>query len=108
MVLKAIVLVWALLIAAPAVPVLAHSPLFMCYFEGGGDTVLCEGGYSDGSCASCTPIYVVDADSGDIVACGMLDKYGFYEFDRPGGEFLVLFDGGEGHQVELHSSDIQE
>ncbi|WP_232300552.1 hypothetical protein [Desulfonatronovibrio magnus] len=85
----------------------AHSPLLMCYDEGDG-TILCEGGWSDGSCASCTPIYVIDQESGGMLACGMLDRAGFFEFDKPGGDFVVLFDGGEGHTLELLSSEVVE
>lgn len=104
---RVFILGWVVFFAVLSGPVFSHSPLLMCYDEGDG-TILCEGGWSDGSCASCTPVYVIDQETGSMVACGMLDRAGFFEFDKPGGAFVVLFDGGQGHTLELLSSEIIE
>lgn len=85
---------------------MAHSPLLMCYDEGDG-TILCEAGWSDGSSAAGSPVYVRDA-SGKNLARGVVCPAGFIEFERPKGEFTVFFDGGEGHTLELLSSEVIE
>ncbi len=85
---------------------MAHSPLLMCYDEGDG-TILCEAGWSDGSSAAGSPVYLRDT-SGSNLARGVVCPAGFIEFERPGGEFTVFFDGGEGHTLELHRSEVIE
>lgn len=87
-------------------PALAHTPLFSCYDNGDG-TVLCEGGFSDGSSASNVPIKVKNAD-GETVSEGKMDENSEFEFDKPDGTYSVLFDGGEGHQIEVPGDEIVE
>ncbi|WP_291323145.1 hypothetical protein [Desulfonatronospira sp.] len=84
---------------------MAHSPLFMCYEEPDG-SILCEGAYSDGSSALETPIFV-RGPGGELLQYGTLCEYGEIELEKPEGEFSILFDGGEGHQVELSGEDIR-
>jgi hypothetical protein len=84
----------------------AHTPLCSCYDNGDG-TVLCEGGFSDGSSASGVVMRVRDS-SGNVVLEGKMDENSEFEFDKPKGDYSVLFDAGEGHQIEIPSKDIVE
>jgi len=95
----------AFLVGLPA-GALAHTPLFSCYDNGDG-TVLCEGGFSDGSSAANVPILIKDA-AGAVVGEGKMDENSEFEFDKPDGDYSVLFDGGEGHQIEVSGEDIVE
>ncbi|MBB4305421.1 hypothetical protein GGD81_004498 [Rhodobium orientis] len=89
-----------------ATSALAHTPLCSCYDNGDG-TVLCEGGFSDGSSASGVPIKVFDA-SGKVVLDGKMSENSEFEFDKPDGDYKVLFDAGPGHEIEIDGSDIVE
>lgn len=82
----------------------AHTPICACYDNGDG-TVLCEGGFSDGSSASGVRMVVSD-DSGNVVIDGSMDENSEFVFDKPDGSYTVLFDGGAGHQIEITGDDI--
>ncbi|WP_068112876.1 hypothetical protein [Tropicimonas marinistellae] len=82
----------------------AHTPLCACYDNGDG-TVLCEGGFSDGSSAANVPMIVRDA-SGEALLEGVIDANGEFEFEKPEGFHDVLFDGGEGHQIVVPQDEI--
>ncbi|QPT39461.1 Uncharacterised protein [Oligella ureolytica] len=84
----------------------AHTPLCSCYDNGDG-TVECEGGFSDGSSASGVPMVVYGPDN-QVLVEGKLDANSIFIFDKPEGEFKVVFEGGEGHTVEIPSSRIVE
>lgn len=84
----------------------AHTPLFSC-FDNGDGTVFCEGGFSDGSTAAGVPIIVRDG-SGEVIFKGELSRTSDIEFDKPEGDYSVLFDGGEGHRIEVPGSQIFE
>lgn len=83
---------------------LAHTPLCACYDNGDG-TVFCEGGFSDGSSASGVKISVLDA-SGNTLIEGAMNENSEFEFDKPDGDYSVLFDAGPGHQISIKSQDI--
>lgn len=85
---------------------LAHTPLFSC-FDNGDGTIYCEGGFSDGSSAAGVPIMVKDG-SGKVVHSGELSKNSDIEFDKPGGDYTVTFDAGEGHDITVPGSQIFE
>lgn len=87
-------------------PALAHTPLCSCYDNGDG-TVLCEGGFSDGSSAAGVAMRVVGSDGKTVIEGKMSDGSEF-EFTRPKGNFTVIFDAGPGHAVEIPSSDIAQ
>ncbi|GAB0148258.1 MULTISPECIES: hypothetical protein [Marichromatium] len=89
-----------------ATPALAHTPLCSCYDNGDG-TVFCEGGFSDGSSASGVAIRVLDA-SGSAVIEGAMTEDSEFEFDKPDGEYKVVFDAGPGHEIEIDGEDIVE
>ena len=85
---------------------IAHTPLCSCYDNGDG-TVLCEGGFSDGSSASNVGVFVKDG-SGNVIVEGKMDANSEFEFNKPSGVYTVLFDAGEGHQIEISGDDITE
>ncbi len=95
------ILLTGLLVATPA---LAHTPICACYDNGDG-TVLCEGGFSDGSSASGVAMYVRD-DKGNTVVDGAMDENSEFVFDMPEGSYTVMFDAGAGHQIEITGDDI--
>ena len=84
----------------------AHTPLCSCYDNGDG-TVLCEGGFSDGSSASGVGMRVKDA-SGNTVLEGKMNENSEFEFNKPDGAYTVFFDAGEGHTIEISHKDITE
>ncbi|MBN2631158.1 MAG: hypothetical protein JXR75_11555 [Rhodobacteraceae bacterium] len=83
---------------------LAHTPLCSCYDNGDG-TVLCEGGFSDGSSAAGVKMLVKDG-GGVVLVEGAIDENGEYTFPKPDGAFTVHFEGGEGHAITIKSNDI--
>lgn len=85
---------------------LAHTPLCACYDMGDG-TVLCEGGFSDGSSASGVGIRVVDNDGNPLLE-GEMSADSEFEFDKPVGDYTVVFDAGPGHAIEIDGKDIVE
>lgn len=84
----------------------AHTPLCSCYDNGDG-TITCEGGFSDGSSASGVQMRVQDKD-GKVLIKGSMDEDSEYTFDKPGKNFTVIFDAGEGHTIEVDSKEITE
>jgi len=85
---------------------LAHTPFCFCSDNGNG-TILCEGGFLDGSSAVGVRIQVVDAN-GKIFVEGYLDKKSEFIFNKPSGEYTVIFDAGFEHTVTVPSSEITE
>ena len=81
----------------------AHTPLCSCWDNGDG-TITCEGGFSDGSSASGVKIYV--QKDGKKVVSGEMDEFSEYTFDKPEGDYTVIFDAGEGHAVKVKGKDI--
>jgi type 1 fimbria pilin len=85
---------------------LAHTPLCACYDMGDG-TVLCEGGFSDGSSAAGVGIRVVDSD-GNALLDAEMNQDSEFEFAKPDGDYTVVFDAGPGHAIEIDGQDIVE
>ncbi|PIE58687.1 MAG: hypothetical protein CSA33_01935 [Desulfobulbus propionicus] len=102
--MKKIVIAVSLFILGGTVAVYAHTPLCSC-FDNGDNTVTCEGGFSDGSSASGVAVRVLDP-AGKVLTDGKMDENSEYTFDKPAGEFTVLFDAGEGHRIEVPGSEI--
>jgi hypothetical protein len=94
------------LLLAAAGPAQAHSAICNCYDNGDG-TITCEGGFSDGSSAEGVPVRVVD-DRERVLVNGAMDAAGTFSFDRPDGDFHVVFDAGQGHAVTVYGMDIEE
>ncbi len=91
-------------LAGSAGTALAHTPLCACYDNGDG-TVLCEGGFFDGSSAAGVRIHVNDTD-GNIVIDAQMDENSEFTFEMPDGKYSVMLDAGEGHRVEITADDI--
>ncbi len=85
----------------------AHTALCAC-MDNGDETVTCEGGFSDGSSAAGTYVRVMDKETGKVITYGKMDEEGEYTFDKPTVPYIVVMDGGEGHQVEIEGSNIIE
>ncbi|WP_045221244.1 hypothetical protein [Desulfonatronum thioautotrophicum] len=100
-----ILFVLAAFLSVPGL-VAAHTPLFAC-FDNADGTIYCEGGFSDGSTAAGIPIIVTDG-AGEVIKTLELSRNSDIEFDKPEGEFSVLFDGGEGHDILIPGSQIFE
>ena len=84
----------------------AHTPLCSCYDNGDG-TITCEGGFSDGSSASGVKMRVEDS-AGMVLIDGQMSANSEFVFDKPKSDYKVIFDGGEGHRLEINGKDIVE
>jgi len=82
----------------------AHSPLMSC-FDNGDNTITCEGGFSDGSSASGVKIHIKGAD-GSVIKEASMNQDSECTFDKPAAGYVVVFDAGEGHSVEINGKDI--
>jgi len=82
----------------------AHTPLCSC-FDNGDNTITCEGGFSDGSSAAGVTMRIQGAD-GTTLLEGQMDADSTYTFPTPEGEYVVIFDAGEGHEVKVPSRNI--
>jgi hypothetical protein len=83
-----------------------HNAICDCFLEE-DDTIVCEGGFSDGSTATGIPVRVVDRD-GKILIEGAMNERSEFTFARPEVAFKVEFDAGEGHVVQIDGRDIEE
>jgi hypothetical protein len=84
----------------------AHTPFCSCLDNGDG-TILCEGGFLDGSSAVGVRIQVVDAN-GKILVEGYMDKKSEFKFNKPSDEYTVILDAGFEHTVTVPGSEITE
>ena len=98
----------ALIALALALPgaALAHTALCSC-FDNADGTITCEGGFSDGSSASGVGLIVKDG-GGKVIEQGTMDKTSKYTFKKPEGAYMVVFDAGEGHKIEIDGKKILE
>ena len=94
----------ALLISATIVQ--AHTPLCSC-FDNGDDTITCEGGFSDGSSASGVTMRIETPD-GSVLLEGKMNEDSEFTFDKPKGDYVVVFDAGEGHRIKVPGKEIVE
>ncbi|MEA2060291.1 MAG: hypothetical protein U9P10_07260 [Thermodesulfobacteriota bacterium] len=85
---------------------MAHTPLCSCWDEGDG-TITCEGGFSDGSSAQGVIMYVTD-NEGKTLKKGQMNEFSEFSFKKPDGDYTVVFDAGEGHQIKVNGKDIVE
>ncbi len=83
-----------------------HTPLCYCYLNGDG-TITCEGGFSDGSSASGVEMAVKDTNDKVLVE-GKMDELSEFTFEKPEVPFIVIFNAGPGHVVEIKGEDIKE
>lgn len=82
----------------------AHNPVVECR-QVSADTIVCRGGFSDGSLAPGVKLDVVGYDD-KVLMAGKLGKDSTLSFKKPKGEFFVLFDAGPGHIVEVDHAEI--
>lgn len=85
---------------------LAHTPLFSCY-DDGDNTVLCEGGFSNGASAAGVEILVVDEAGGKLIK-SELNEDSEITFKKPTVDYKVKFNAGPGHSIELAGKEIVE
>jgi hypothetical protein len=96
-----------MMLAAGAVGLaIAHTPICDCY-DNGDDTITCEGGFSDGGTAVGIPMRIVDT-SGRVLIEGAMSDNSDFTFAKPDVDFLVEFEGGEGHIIQIDGRDIEE
>lgn len=88
-----------------ATAALAHNPIAECEVTE-GQIIECRGGFSDGSGAAGVMLDVISYDE-DILIPGKLGDDSRLQFQRPEGEFYILFDAGPGHVVEIDYQDIE-
>ncbi len=81
----------------------AHYPFCVCAKE--GDKIVCKGGFSDGTSAEGVKLDVIAYDE-KVLAANKFGPDSVVRFERPSGEFFVLFDAGPGHVVEVDWRDI--
>lgn len=94
------------LLAGLTAPVFGHNAICDCFVDE-GDTILCEGGFSDGSAAAGIPVRIVDRD-GKVLIEGAMNAKSEFRFEKPAVAFSVEFDAGEGHVVRIDGRDIEE
>ena len=99
------------LIALPALMGLAawaqaHNAICDCY-DNGDETITCEGGFSDGGTAVGVAIHIRDT-AGKVLIDGVMSERSDFSFARPDVDFLVEFDAGEGHVIQIDGRDIEE
>lgn len=85
---------------------MAHTPLCSCY-DFGDNTILCEGGFSDGSSAAGVEMFVLDGSGKELIKSEM-NEDGEFEFQKPSGDYKVVFNAGPGHSIEIEGKDIVE
>jgi hypothetical protein len=93
----------AALFVLTATGALAHTPLCSCW-DNGDKTITCEGGFSDGGSATGVNIYVLQ--DGEKIVSGEMDDYSEFSFDKPEGDYTVVFDAGKGHKVKTKGNEI--
>ncbi len=100
-----LVLAGALLLASPSLS-FAHSPIFDC-FDNGDGTIMCQGGFSDGSSASGVKVHVKDA-AGNVAQTLTLDANSELTIKKPEGKYSMVLDAGEGHSIDVPGDKIVE
>lgn len=84
----------------------AHSPICDC-MDNGDNTVTCEGGFSDGSSAAGVSVNVYDA-GGNVLVAGVMSQDSEFTFEKPRGDYKIVFDAGDGHRIEVDGKNIVE
>lgn len=82
----------------------AHSPFCDCK-QINATQIRCSGGFSDGGDAAGVTLDVIGYDE-NILLHSQLGSDSSLTFDKPAGEFYVLFDAGPGAVVEVDHLDI--
>lgn len=83
----------------------AHTAIMSC-FDNGDGTVVCEGGFSDGSSASGVLMYLKQKDKKILES--RMNEDSEFTFTKPKDAYTVHFDAGQGHLVTINGEDISE
>ena len=83
----------------------AHTPFCSC-FDNGDGTVSCDGGFSDGSSAEGVSMNVVDKKTNRVLIQGKMNEDSEFGFEKPKMPYIVIFDAGPMHIVEVDGEDI--
>ena len=83
----------------------AHSAIMNC-FDNADGTVTCEGGFSDGSSSS--GVAFVIEQNGKTIFETKMSENGDATCKKPSGDYTVILDAGEGHEVYIKSKDISK
>ncbi|AGT08612.1 hypothetical protein [Paracoccus aminophilus] len=98
------ILIATAVLALSALPAAAHYPFCTCAAKAG--EIICEGGFSDGTSAEGVKLDVISYEE-DVLVPAKFDASSKVSFQKPEGEFYVLFDAGPGHIVEVDYQDIE-
>lgn len=83
----------------------AHHPTCKCRMLD-SQTVMCTGGFSDGSKATGVVLDVIAYDERILISTRLGEDSSF-TFRRPAEDFYVLLDAGPGHTVEIEHDAIK-
>ncbi len=102
----------------------AHTPLCSCYEEENEDgtiTITCEGGFSSGASGAGVKMLIVEKEMYKdnkegkefyegklIILKGKMNEDSEFTFKKPDASYIVIFDAGPGHVVEVDCEDITE
>ncbi len=100
-----LVLALVIMLGIPAMA-FAHSPIFDC-FDNGDGTIMCQGGFSDGSSAAGVKVEVKDG-AGKVVQNLVLDANGEITIKKPEGAYSMELNAGEGHTINVPGDKIVE
>ncbi len=94
--------------SAFAVPFTAQAhESFMDCLDNQNGTVTCQGGYVDGSPPTDKDRILIKDDKSKTLIEGQFDQDGSFTFDKPDGNFTMIFAGGEiGHVKRIKSIDL--
>lgn len=85
---------------------LAHESYMDC-FDNGNETVTCVAGYEDGSPPTDRDVLLLKDADGKTLLKGNFDAEGAFSFERPAGDFMVIFMGAEiGHTLRINATDL--
>ena len=100
--------VWALLGLAASAASQAHQPLHIPTFQcenSGALRVTCVGTFIDGRSAAGIAARVFDKHD-HLVYVGTVDSQGRITFRKPGAEFHIVFDAGQGNVLTILASEM--
>ena len=83
----------------------AHSPICFCFAEP-DDSVICEGGFSDGASAEGVAIRVFDTQD-RVLIDGSMNASSEFSFAKPSSDFYIVFDAGNNHTVTVFADEIE-
>lgn len=98
--------VFLVLLSTPLSVAQAHTPLVLC-MDNGDNTITCQGGFSDGSSAAGVTMRIKAAD-GRVLLEGRMDDNSEFTFDKPRGDFSVVFDAGAEHRLQVPGRQITQ